>query len=239
MQCVVLAGGLGTRLGALTATLPKALVPVAGRPFADHQLAWLAADGVTDVVYCIGHHGEQVRDFVGDGSRWSLRVTYVDEGEQLRGTAGALRLALDEGALEPAFGVLYGDSYLQVDAGAVLRAFEQRDCDVLMTVYRNEGRYDRSNAVLREDGSVLYDKREPDPAKAGMGHIDYGLSVIDRDRVVPGIPADEPSDLAEVYARLSREGRVTGYEVTERFYEVGSPSGIADLESRLQERTGV
>jgi len=233
MQCVILAGGLATRLGALAASVPKTLLPVAGRPFADHQLAWLADRGATDVVYCIGHLGEQIRDHVGDGGRWGLRVTYVDEGARLRGTAGALRLAYEQGALAEDFAVLYGDSYLRVELRAAFASYRERQLDVLMTVFRNEGRFDRSNAALGDDGLVRYDKAVADPEAEGMHHIDYGLSVIRRDAVMPLIPTGAVLDLAEVYARLSREGRVAGLEVADRFFEIGSRSGIAELEARL------
>ena len=233
MQCVILAGGLATRLGDLAATVPKALLPVAGRPFADHQLEWLARDGVTDVVYCIAHLGDAIRAHVGDGERFGLRVAYVDEGKDLRGTGGALRLAYDEGALEESFAVLYGDSYLPVDVSDVYADFERRRPDVLMTVFRNDGRFDRSNAALERDGRVRYDKAVPDPAAAGMRHIDYGLSIVARDRVVPELPPGERADLADLYARLSAEGRVLGREVHERFYEIGSRAGLAELEALL------
>src|SRR5467141_3511852 len=114
MQCVILAGGLGTRIAAVAPDLPKALIQVAGEPFAHHQLSLLRGAGVQEVVYCIGHRGDEIRAFVGSGSRWNIRVSYVSEGRKLRGTAGALRLASDRGALAPAFFVLYGDSYLPV-----------------------------------------------------------------------------------------------------------------------------
>lgn len=233
MQCAILAGGLATRLRPITESVPKSLVPVAGRPFADHQLAWLARDGVTDVVFCIGHLGEQVRAFAGDGARWGLRIAYVDEGTRLRGTAGALRLAYEQGALEPAFAVLYGDSYLPVDVAAVWRDFETRRPAALMTVFRNEDRFDRSNARLEADGTVRYDKDVPDLLAAGMHHIDYGLSIIDRDAVIPALPSEERLDLAQVYRDLSVQGRLAGHEVFERFYEVGSPAGLAELEGVL------
>jgi NDP-sugar pyrophosphorylase family protein len=233
MQCVILAGGLATRLGSLAATVPKTLLPVAGRPFADHQLSWLSRDGVTDVVYAIGHLGDQIREFVGDGSRWGLRASYVDEGAELRGTAGALRLAYDQGALAPSFAVLYGDSYLPLDVAAVGRDFDARRPDLLMTVFRNEDEFDRSNALLEGGLVVRYQKDHPDPVGAGMHHIDYGLSIIDRDVVLPAVPAGGALDLADVYGRLAAERRVAAYEVTERFYEIGSPAGLAELEAKL------
>jgi NDP-sugar pyrophosphorylase family protein len=237
MQCIVLAGGLATRMRPFTETLPKALLPVAGRPFADHQLRWLAAEGVTDVVFSIAYRGEQIRAFAGDGSAWGLRIRYVDEGPRLLGTAGALRLAYDQGALEAVFAVLYGDSYLPVDVGAVFTAFERSRPDVLMTVFRNEGAFDRSNARL-EGSTVVYDKTVSDPTAAGMEYIDYGLSIIDRDAVIPEVPSGEVSDLSDVYRRLSLAGRVGGLEVSERFYEIGSPEGLRELEALLSHQGG-
>jgi NDP-sugar pyrophosphorylase family protein len=170
-QCVVLAGGLGTRMLPLTEDVPKTLLPVLGRPFADYQLRWLRSQGITDVVYCIGHLGSMVRDFVGDGSRWDLRTTWVDEGEQLRGTAGALRLALDGGVLHHSFCVLYGDSYLQAALPPVRRAFTESGKPALMTVLHNEGRWDTSNVEFESGQLRLYDKK-PGPHRARMCHID-------------------------------------------------------------------
>jgi NDP-sugar pyrophosphorylase family protein len=106
MQVVILAGGLGTRMRALAPEIPKCLIEVAGRPFADLQLSWLSSQGVSHILYSIGYLGEKVRAFVGDGSAWNLEVGYVDEGSDLRGTAGALRLGLDLELLEDQFFVL-------------------------------------------------------------------------------------------------------------------------------------
>jgi NDP-sugar pyrophosphorylase family protein len=233
MQCVILAGGLGTRLGPLSADTPKALLPVAGKPFADYQLGWLASEGTTSVVFAIGHLGAPIREFVGRGDRWDLNVTYTDEGDRLLGTAGALRLAYDQGLLEPAFGVLYGDSYLSASLAAVWERFRAEKPTAMMTVYRNEGRFDRSNARLSDGWIVHYEKGLADPARAGMRHIDYGYSILDRDKVMALIAPDVVSDLASVYQTLSEQGTLGGVEVTERFYEVGSPAGLAELEALL------
>jgi len=225
--CVILAGGLAQRLGASAGNLPKALIPVRGRPFADHQLAWLADEGVEEIVYCIGHRGDQIREHVADGSRWGLSVRYVDEGENLRGTGGALRLAYEKGVLTECFAVLYGDSYLQLDLPRVFEAFRTSGRPALMTVLRNEGRWDKSNADF--DGNLVtrYSKLQSD-----FEWIDYGLLVLERD-VVAEIPAGQPSDLADLLSRLSEEGRLAGFEAKERFYEIGSPSGLAELEAFL------
>jgi NDP-sugar pyrophosphorylase family protein len=233
VQCVVLAGGLGTRMRPWTETVPKALLPVAGSPFVDHQLRLLAARGVTDVVLSVGYRGDMVRDVVGDGGAWGLTVRYVDEGTDLRGTGGALRLALDEGCLAAEFLVTYGDSYLPVAHRPVLRKL--RDADAVMAVHRNRDAWDTSNARYRDGRVELYDKRADAATRARerMEHIDYGLAALRRDVVAREVPPDEVADLADLYHRLSLAGRLCGHEVTRRFYEVGSPGGLADLEKHL------
>jgi NDP-sugar pyrophosphorylase family protein len=215
-----------------TSSVPKALLPVAGRPFADLQLAWLAGQGVTDVAYCIGHLGEQIRAHVGDGGGFGLRVRYSDEGEARLGTAGALRRAVDGGLCDDAFLVIYGDSYLSVDVRAVWASYRASGAPALMTVLRNDGRWDRSNTRMGDGRIDLYDKRA-DPEAHAMRHIDYGLLALSRSVVVELVAPGVPADLADVQHALSVAGRLAGFEVAERFYEIGSPAGRAELEAAL------
>ena len=233
LQCVILAGGIGSRMRPATEEMPKALLPVLDRPFADWQLELLAGQGVERVLYSIGHKGQMLREHVGDGGRWGLAVSYVDEGSELRGTAGALRLALEEGALEEEFFVLYGDSYLPVNMAEVQGAWERSDVAALMTVFRNEGEWDQSNAIYADGRVLLYDKDRPANRVDEMHWIDYGLSVLQRELVAERVPAQGVSDLASLMRELSREGQLAGFEVTERFYEGGSPEGLRDLEEYL------
>jgi len=235
MQCVILAGGLATRMRPLTERIPKALIPIAGRPFIDHQLDWLAGHGVTDVVLSVGYKGDAIRAHVGDGGGYGLRARIVDEGENLRGTAGALRLALDEGALEESFMVMYGDSYLPIDFSAVFQAFQASGKPALMTIFRNEGQWDTSNVIF--DGeTVLYDKQRKTRPAADFTFIDYGLSVLSRRVIADEIPAGVKADLATLFHTLSVRGELAGLEMAERFYEIGSPGGLEDLGRWLAEK---
>jgi NDP-sugar pyrophosphorylase family protein len=233
LQCVVLAGGLGTRMRPATKAIPKALIPVLGRPFADWQLEHLAAEGIERVTYSVGYRGDMLRAHVGDGQRFGLSIKWVDEGEHLRGTGGALRLAFDEGALEDAFFVLYGDSYLPVQMSEVEAAWRDSKLPALMTLLRNDGRWDSSNAIY-EDGRVsLYDKSRPHDKQSEMHWIDYGLSVLTRDVIASRVKSGSVADLADLMKDLSREGLLAGFEVHQRFYEAGSPAGLKDLEHYL------
>jgi NDP-sugar pyrophosphorylase family protein len=236
MQCLILAGGLATRMRPLTETIPKAMLPAAGKPFVDHQLAWLAGHGVTDVVLSIGYLGEAIRDHVGAGQQFGLRVRYVDEGAKLRGTAGAVRLALDEGVLEPRFLLTYGDSFLPVDFAAVASAHEAAGTPALMTVFHNQGRWDTSNVIFDGGKVTLYDKQRRTRPAQDFAHIDYGLSAFERRVIADEIPAGATADLADLFHRLSLRGDLAGLEVHERFYEIGSPAGLEDFTAWLRAR---
>jgi len=233
LPCIVLGGGRGTRMRPATDSVPKPLLPVAGVPFVVHQLRWLASQGVTDVVYSIGYRGDMIREEVRARTELECTVRFVDEGSTPLGTGGAVRLAVDSGGLGPQFFVLYGDSYLALDLADVAATYERSDTDALMTVYRNDGALDASNAVFDGRLVVRYDKTEPHPDAAGMHHIDYGLSILRRDTVSDRVPSGRPSDLAELLRALSLEGRLAGYEAHERFFEIGSPEGWADLDHHL------
>jgi NDP-sugar pyrophosphorylase family protein len=217
-----------------TDSVPKPLLPVAGEPFAVHQLRWLVSEGVTEIVYSIGHLGQLLRDELGGRTDLGCSIRFVDEGPSLLGTGGAVRLAVDrEPILGGDFFVLYGDSYLDVDLGAVAAAFRASGSEALMTVFRNDSKWERSNVVF-EDGRVeRYDKLEADPTAAGMHHVDYGLSVLSADAVRAGIPSGTVADLADLYRDLSLGGRLAGFEAAHRFYEIGTPTGLADLEAHL------
>ena len=168
------------------------------------------------------------------GADFGLNVSYVDEGEELHGTGGALRVALERGSLPEVFGVLYGDSYLPTDLAPIWAAFAAAGRPALMTVHRNEDRWDRSNAVLEAGLVVAYDKR-PEARDERMAWIDYGFSVLKR-CVVEGVTSRATVDLAEIYRTLSSRGELAGHEVAERFYEAGSPAGLLALEAEIHRR---
>ena len=221
----------------LTDRCPKALIEIGGVPFAHHQLDWLARQGVGRVVYCIGHLASRVRDYVGGGGAWGLDIACVEDGEPLLGTAGAIRRALDLGLLSGGFFVLYGDSYVTVDLPSVWAASSAGSMPTLC-VFPNDGRWDASNVIFDDGRVTLYEKGRADARSIGMRHIDIGLSVLNADVITGQVPAGEACDLADVYHRLSRAGRLRGYEAAERFYEIGSAQGLAELEALFEDAKG-
>jgi len=236
MQCVVLAGGLGTRMQSTVPDTAKSMILVAGRPFIAWQLEWLGAQSVSEVVLSIGYRGEQIRSYIDDGQRFGLRVRYVDEGDRLLGTAGALRMAVDSGALGDRFFVLYGDSYLDVSLAKVWSHFGQQGCNALMTVYRNNDEGEVSNVIFDGTFVTRYAKNRPQPLK-DMVYVDYGLLVFSRSLIEERVAPDVEADLSKLLETLSGEGNLVGYEATERFFEIGSPEGLDELQRELRSRS--
>ncbi|MBA3353475.1 MAG: NTP transferase domain-containing protein [Blastocatellia bacterium] len=228
LPVAILAGGLATRLRPITEKIPKALVEVAGQPFIEHQLALLRTHGYTRVVLCVGYLGEMLEQHLGNGSRFGMSISYVADGPKLLGTGGALRRALPR--LGDSFFVLYGDSYLPSEYGSVENAFQLSTKPALMTVLKNNNRWDTSNVVYRDGLIVCYDKRTQSEE---MQFIDYGLSALNA-QLLEKYEDGAAFDLSEVFSKLASEGELAGFEVTERFYEIGSPTGLAETALYLQ-----
>lgn len=230
LPVAILAGGLGTRLRPITETIPKSMMEVAGKPFLYHQLEWLRREGVERVVLCVGHLGDKICAAIGDGVMWALSVDYSLDGNKLLGTGGALKKALPK--LGDAFFVLYGDCYLRCSFDDVEKAFRAAAKPALMTVLENCSRWDKSNVLLNANGLVYYNKRHPAPE---MRHIDYGLTAISAD-VLASYGGDNVFDFADLLSTLSLRGELAGFEVKNRFYEIGSPEGLKETEEFLSQK---
>jgi NDP-sugar pyrophosphorylase family protein len=223
----ILVGGYATRLYPVTKTIPKAMLRVAGKPFIAHQLALLKKNGITKVVICSGYLSEQIENFIGDGKQFGLSINFSVDGEKPLGTGGAIKKALP--LLEDAFFVMYGDTYLTIDFKSISDLFLSQNKKGLMTVLRNKDQWDKSNIVLKNGKIIKYDKKEK---TLDMEYIDYGLSML-RKSAFDEIGAEEVFDLAEVYKSLIEKGQMIGYEVKNRFYEIGSAQGLAETEEYL------
>lgn len=226
----ILAGGPGTRLGRITEIRPKCLVDIEGDPFIVHQLKLLERAGIRRAIVCVWYLADMVRSVLARRKFGKMNVVCAYEGLTLLGTAGALKKAAP--LLGDAFFVLYGDSYLACDYAAVGQAFEDSGKKALMTVFRNENRWVRSNVEFGPYGIVAYDKDKP---TARMAHVDYGLGVLSASALA-GLGDDEPYDLATLYADLLARGQLAGYEIKRRFYEIGSLEGLNELRRVLSGR---
>jgi len=228
MQCVILAGGMGTRMSAMFPNIHKCLIPINDIPFIDYQLKYLSNSGITSIVLSVGHLADQVKNYVQDGSKWNLHIEYIEDGDVLLGTGGALRKAYDASVLEEAFLITYGDSFLPIHFEWIFEYFKQKSLSALMTVYHNENKLDSSNAIYEND-LVFYDKQKNSKPKSEFNYIDYGLSILDRNIVKDYIPINQKYDLSTLFHQLSVENKLSGYKIDERFFEIGSPEGLQDF----------
>lgn len=228
MQVVVLAGGLGTRLKSLTENFPKVMIDIKGRPFLDYQVKYLLDQGVTKILLITGFQSQVVESFV-DQQSWRSRVKILNEGETLRGTGGALVWASKH--FEDNFLMMYGDSFLPIKIGAVYKEFVKSRMPAMMTVLKNQNDWDQSNVVFKDGRIQLYDKN-PNPKPKDMIYIDYGLSAFSKDVVLgwKSTVSSEKFDLSDRQKELSLMGQLAGFEVIDRFYEIGSFEGIKDFE---------
>jgi len=229
MQTVIMAGGMGTRLGRLTARLPKSLVNIHGRPFLEYQIDLLRKNGIRKILLCIGHLGEQIKERFGTGRDLGVTIRYSEEGEDLLGTGGALKKA--EPLLEERFLLLWGDSYLLLDYRKIWNAFLRAHRLGLMVVYKNSNERIPSNVAVRDGRVALYDKWKTHP---DMLYIDNGLSAWSKD-ILGMIPSGKPFEIERLFQRLSERGEVAAFETEQRFYEVGSISGLGELKRFLRD----
>lgn len=223
----LLVGGYARRLYPVTRTIPKAMLTVAGKPFMAHQLALLKKNGITKVVVCSGYLSKQIEDFVGDGKEFGLSVNFSIDGEKLLGTGGAIKKALP--LLGDIFFIMYGDSYLTIDFKAVYDFFLSQNKKGLMTILRNRDDWDKSNIIFRNGKIINYDKKEK---TRDMEYVDYGLSIL-KESAFDNAGNEEVFDLAELYKSLIAKEQMIGYEVKNRFYEIGSALGLAETEEYL------
>jgi len=224
---VLLSGGLATRMREYTEKIPKAMIDIAGKPFIHWQLSKLKEQQVEHVILCIGHLGEMIESYTGDGSQYGLKLTYSYDGDKLLGTGGAIKKIED--ILPDTFFILYGDSYLEIPYAPLVDAFLTSKKQGLMTVYENTDLYDVSNVIFQNGELIIYRKHNK---VKDMYHIDYGLGILNK-KTFYDFPPDKVFDLAEVYEKLAIEKQLLGFEVHKRFYEIGSPGGLQELRNKL------
>lgn len=227
----LLAGGMATRLRPVTEKIPKSMLEVGGKPFIHHQLKLMKEKGIEEVVICANYLGHMINEYAGDGGSFGLKIEYSYDGKKMLGTGGAIKKAL--GKLGDKFFVMYGDSYLDADYNMIgehfLKLRKEYDYQGLMTVYKNEGKFDSSNIEFSDGTIVEYDKKNKTES---MSYIDYGLGILTPQAFDDHKDAEE-IDLAEVYKHLLRKGKLAGYEVKERFYEIGSFEGLDETHKLL------
>jgi NDP-sugar pyrophosphorylase family protein len=227
---LILCGGLATRLQPITKTIPKSLVMVNNKPMLQYQLDMLQKQGIRHVVLCVGYLGEMIKDTFGD-KYGDILLEYSFDGLKQLGTGGAIKKSYSK--LSNTFFVLYGDSYLPVEYKPILEYFNTTNKIGLMTLFKNDNLYDTSNVVFKDNQIICYDKKNK---TSDMNYIDYGLSIFNIS-IFNTYPADCSFDLSQVMVNLVNDKQLAGYEVFNRFYEMGSINGLNELELYLKNQS--
>ena len=221
MQVIIIAGGLGTRLGQLTLNQPKSMIQILGKPFIEYQFDLLTKGSVTDVVLCLGYQGKQIADYCGDGRKFGVNLRYSFEDKPLD-TAGAIKLA--EPLLEEYFFTLYGDSYVFIDFKDMLSSIRKGNKIGAMSVFQNQDRFDKSNTAVVDGRVTFYSKEQ----RANLKYIDYGVNLF-RKEVLKLIPNGEPYSMGTLFNQLIGRQELLAYEVKKRFFEIGSVNGLTEF----------
>ena len=222
---VILAGGMGTRLGRLTKKIPKALVRINGKPFIHYQLTLLSKQGIKEVILCIGHLGSKIKSFVGSGKKFNLNVKYSYE-KKLLGTGGAVKKAFP--LIKKNFFITYGDTYLPINLINIQNKYESLKSKALITIYKNHNKLDKSN-VFFNGKSIVYNKKNH---LKKMKYIEYGLSIFNKE--IFKFFSKKKFDLSDVIYLLSKRKLLNYCIVKKRFYEIGSISGLKDSKKYLK-----
>lgn len=227
MQMVILCGGLATRLGNHTKTIPKSMMPIEGKPFLEYQIENLKKNSIIEIVLCIGHLWDKIENYFGDGSNFGVNIKYSYDGDKLLGPIGAVKNA--EHMLHDIFFIMYGDSFLFVDFEKVHSSFLNYDKFGMMVVYKNNNKYDKSNLLVK--GNMVVGHKEKHKIKE-MNYIDYGTSIL-RKKVLKSIPKNTFCTTESFFSDLIDKRQLLAFEVKKRFYHIGNPDALEEFKQYI------
>jgi len=211
--CIILCGGLGTRLGSLVDKTPKCLLDINGEPFLKYQINFLQKNQIDKVYLSVCHMSKQFVEFSKNFTFKNIEIKIINDGKSPLGTGGAIKKAL--GFINsPAF-VIYGDSLLDIDLQKVRDSY-QLGKGPLMTIYKNNNKYDKSNVFL-QDNKIIYSKKNPNPLAK---YIDYGLGIYEKNYF--NYVSEKNFDLSIIQEFYSKKHQLQCYEAKNRFYEIGT-----------------
>lgn len=231
---LILAGGMATRLKALTSAVPKCMVPCRGRPFLEYPLAWMSHFGVTRATFVLGHMASPAIAHLERLRIPGIEIDWVIEGEQRLGTGGALDLAFARLSFRDDVLVMYGDSFLAVNFADVLTQARTLRAPALMTVLRNEGQWDTSNVHFEPPRVRRYSKDPAVQSREQFRYIDYGLLYFQTSFFQAQSPRAASWDLSQLLETIAARDQLYGLEVHQRFYEIGTPPAYEEFNRLLE-----
>jgi len=227
MQIVILCGGLATRLYPLTKKTPKSMVKIRGKPFLEYQIELFKKNKIYNILLSTGYLSEQIEEYFKNGEKFGVKIRYSKE-EKLLDTGGALKKA--KPFLEKEFFIIYGDSYLPINFQKVFYYFKKFNKLGLMCVYKNYGKIEPSNVIVKEGLVEKFDKENPN--QPGMVWIEYGLNIFKRE--VLDLVEKEVFPLGDYFKELIKKKELLAYEVAQRYYQIGDFKGMKEFENYIK-----
>ena len=224
---IILAGGKGKRIKKFTKKEPKPLLKILGKPFIEYQINFLKKQDFKKIIISIGHYGDQIINYFNKNRIKKVNITFSQDGKELLGTGGAIKKIFKK--YKGSFIILYGDSFLPIDFSKIIEAFEASNKDVLLTVYKNNNKYDKSNVKILNK-KIYYNKNYKDK---DMNYIDYGVSVINS-AVIKKYHFGKIFDLSDLFNKLCIDDKMDYKIIKKRFYEIGSYKGINEFKSFIK-----
>ena len=232
-QAVIFAGGRGTRLGPMTATLPKPMIDINGKPFLEHLVEMLGGQGFERILLLLGYRAEVIEQHFEDGRRWGVRIEYSvtpvedETGRRLRDAASRL---------DDCFLLMYCDNYWPMQMDRMWRRFVGVDAPAMVTVYRNADRYTTDCVRVDEDGYVtVYDKSR---TTLGLQGVEIGYAIVIRP-VLGLLSSENISFEAAVYPTLAARRELLAFVTEHRYYSIGSPQRLPLTQTFLARRPTV
>lgn len=224
---LILAGGLGSRVAHISGDYPKSMIKIGEKYFIEHQIKLFNNAGFKDIIFSVGYKEKIIKDFIQQDKFQNINIRAISDGSTPLGTGGAVINALSE--VKNEFFVTYGDSFLDIDFKSFYLHSQKYEC--CMVTYQNHNKYDRSNCKYLKNGTLIYDKKAHD---SDFDSIDCGMLYFKKS-AFNNLNFPESFDLADLLAFKSKEGKLQGFEIHKRFFEIGSESGIQDLTKYLKE----
>lgn len=226
---VILAGGLATRIRPITNNKAKALIEINRKPFIYWQLKYYIKQGVKNFIFLLGYKGDQIEEYIKNNNCFNVNVSFYHDGNQLCGTGGSILQSINK--LPENFFILYGDTLLQIDLDDMYNFYNTNSHQTVMSIFKNKSMYDKSNVQKLSNNIITYNKED---RQNDMSYIDYGISIVNKEVFISNTDKTL-TDLSSFYKTISSKNKLLGYEVFERFYEIGSFEGIKQTQSFVKE----
>jgi D-glycero-D-manno-heptose 1,7-bisphosphate phosphatase len=227
-QAVILAGGQGTRLRPLTFDTPKPLIKINGIPFLEYLLTLLKENGIKEVVILVGYLGEMVENYFGDGRKFGLKLKYSYAPVEYE-TGSRLVKAMN--LLDERFLLLYCDNYWPLNLKLLIKYYEKKGKDALVTVYANKDNYTKNNMLVDKDGVVaIYDKTRK---TTGLNGVDIGFFIFKK-KLFKNLPVNNFSFEKVLLQRLVKNRQLSGFLSLHKYYGLSNLERIPDIKKFLR-----